>query len=221
MRTAHSTSVTNPIRVDFLPRELLGSASGGLGLTICPGKTDSAGRSAAHARDLAGDLRRLRDAYGVDTLVSLITDAEFALLRVPTLRHECSLTRIESLAFSIPDGGVPANVEAFSWVVRNVIQRVLHGQTVLLHCRGGLGRAGTFAACVLASLGHSPGWAMTHVRSARTGAIENSEQERFVRTFSKSQATLIHREIVGVLGPITYQRAVAAGSPATRTRRLA
>ena len=51
---------------------------------------------------------------------------------------------------------------------------------VVFHCRGGLGRAGTFAALALRRLGLTPKAAMAQVRSVRPGAIENSIQEAFV-----------------------------------------
>ena len=54
------------------------------------------------------------------------------------------------------------------------------GGRVLLHCRGGLGRAGTVAARILIEFGYAPDAAIESVRSARPGAIENSVQERYV-----------------------------------------
>ena len=65
---------------------------------------------------------------------------------------------------------------------------------VLVHCWGGKGRAGTFAACCLAMWGSSPPPDLTAerpamsaqeavkaVRSLRPGSIENQEQEAFVQ----------------------------------------
>ena len=54
------------------------------------------------------------------------------------------------------------------------------GGRVLLHCRGGLGRAGTVAARILVEFGYAPDVAIEAVRRARPGAIENSIQERYV-----------------------------------------
>jgi ADP-ribosyl-[dinitrogen reductase] hydrolase len=55
------------------------------------------------------------------------------------------------------------------------------GHDVLVHCRGGLGRAGTIAARLLVELGMEPAEAIARVRAVRPGAIETPEQERFVR----------------------------------------
>ena len=54
------------------------------------------------------------------------------------------------------------------------------GERVLLHCRGGLGRAGTVAARILVEFGYAPDVAIEEVRRARPGSIENSVQERYV-----------------------------------------
>ncbi|NYT26421.1 ADP-ribosylglycohydrolase family protein, partial [Alcaligenaceae bacterium] len=50
----------------------------------------------------------------------------------------------------------------------------------LLHCRAGLGRAGTLAAHLLVELGTPPAEAVELVRRARTGAIQTSAQEAHV-----------------------------------------
>ena len=65
---------------------------------------------------------------------------------------------------------------------------------MLVHCGGGKGRAGTFAACCLAMWGWaapphtaaekpvmSAQEAVRHVRSLRPGSIETQEQEAFVQ----------------------------------------
>ena len=54
------------------------------------------------------------------------------------------------------------------------------GRDVLVHCRGGLGRAGTIAARLLIELGMEPATAIRQVRAVRPGAIETLEQEKYV-----------------------------------------
>ena len=68
---------------------------------------------------------------------------------------------------------------------------------LLVHCGGGKGRAGTFAACCLAMWGEPPSLdlaaarpvlsaqeAIRIVRSLRPGSIETQEQEAFVQAGS-------------------------------------
>jgi ADP-ribosyl-[dinitrogen reductase] hydrolase len=54
------------------------------------------------------------------------------------------------------------------------------GHDVLIHCRGGLGRAGMTGARLLIELNMEPTAAITQVRAVRPGAIETSEQEKYV-----------------------------------------
>ena len=56
------------------------------------------------------------------------------------------------------------------------------GARVLVHCKGGLGRAGTVAARLLVEMGADPKQAIRDVRTARSpDAIENRAQEDWVR----------------------------------------
>jgi ADP-ribosyl-[dinitrogen reductase] hydrolase len=49
-----------------------------------------------------------------------------------------------------------------------------------VHCRGGLGRAGTVAARLLAELGMAPADAISRVRAVRPGAIQTQAQREYV-----------------------------------------
>ena len=63
---------------------------------------------------------------------------------------------------------------------RRKISRVRHGQSLVVHCRGGLGRTGLISARLLIELGESPARALARVRAARPGAVETREQETYV-----------------------------------------
>src|SRR5690606_7172241 len=54
------------------------------------------------------------------------------------------------------------------------------GFNVLVHCRGGLRRAGTIAARLAVELGSTPTDAIDYVRRVRPGAIETREQSDYV-----------------------------------------
>ena len=60
-------------------------------------------------------------------------------------------------------------------------QMIRAGFNVLVHCKGGLGRAGTIASRLLIELGMEPEEAITRVREARPGAIETAAQLAYVR----------------------------------------
>jgi ADP-ribosyl-[dinitrogen reductase] hydrolase len=82
---------------------------------------------------------------------------------------------------SVPDERFEKNWHVAGEELRSMLRRRLD---VLVHCRGGLGRAGTIAARLLIELGVEPTKAIEMVRTVRPGAIETCDQERFVRGIS-------------------------------------
>ncbi|MDE5833835.1 MAG: hypothetical protein K2H64_12825 [Desulfovibrio sp.] len=50
---------------------------------------------------------------------------------------------------------------------------------MFIHCRGGLGRTGTFAVSFLIGKGLAPEDSINLIRLARPGAIETPEQEQY------------------------------------------
>ncbi len=78
---------------------------------------------------------------------------------------------------STPDQGFERN-----WILAGDALRtlLLDRRDVLVHCRGGLGRAGTIAARLLIELGMEPAIAISRIRVVRPGAIETREQEKYV-----------------------------------------
>jgi len=85
---------------------------------------------------------------------------------------------------SIPDARFEKEWSAAGEELCSILRRELD---VLVHCRGGLGRAGTIAARLLIELGMEPTKAIEHVRSVRPGAIETTDQENFVRNLGTVQ----------------------------------
>ncbi|MDP8952130.1 MAG: cyclin-dependent kinase inhibitor 3 family protein [Actinomycetota bacterium] len=171
------TSESDPIRVDFLSQEETGQP-GRLGMTFAPGKK-SEGADGVWDRDLAADLKRLVEEYRVEVLVSLMEHTEHSYLKVPNLLQEAGERGMEVLHLPIPDGRAPADSEADRYVplVEDMAERLEKGQTVVVHCRGGQGRSGMFAASVLVALGHPAVKALEIVRKTRKGAVETPEQE--------------------------------------------
>jgi ADP-ribosyl-[dinitrogen reductase] hydrolase len=179
------TSSTDPIRVAWLPAPDLASGSsapGALGLTFAPGKRGSSLSGPGWSRDLAADLDALRD-LGVDLLAPLVEDAELVHLGIPNLVQAASDRGMTVVRLPIPDGGVPDLAGARALVGR-LLAHVRGGGRAVVHCRGGLGRAGTVAACCLVAVGRTPADAIAAVRSVRPGALETPGQERFVAAFS-------------------------------------
>jgi len=132
-------------------------------------------------RDLALDLDRVRD-WGAAAVVTLLEPRELTLLRVECLGEE--VLRRNMLWFHLPvvDASIPDERFESRWAVVGEELRLLLGRglDVLVHCCGGLGRAGTIAARLLVELGMEPTKAIATVRAVRPGAIENGDQEKFL-----------------------------------------
>jgi ADP-ribosylglycohydrolase/protein-tyrosine phosphatase len=173
------TSESHPIYVDFLPREAC-ALPGRIGLTFAPGKKDP---RRDWDRDLDADLARLIDHDHATLLVSLVEDHELKLLDIERLPWAARDAGLRVRRLPIVDVDVPRSMADVIEVVRIIIAVASAGDTVVIHCRGGLGRAGTIASCCLVALGHGPDEAIRIVRAARAGAVETPGQERFVASF--------------------------------------
>lgn len=180
MSNVIKTSRTHPIRVDPVrPKD----GYGRIGVTLCPGKKYPWGVAGNWERDLDLDLDRIR-RWGATAVVSLITREEIRDLQVQDLSRAVASRHMEWWHLPIPDGQPPGPEFEKAWVHAGaaIRDRLRLGFDVLVHCKGGLGRAGTVAARLLVEFGESPESAIRRVREARSrNALETRAQERHVQ----------------------------------------
>jgi ADP-ribosyl-[dinitrogen reductase] hydrolase len=114
--------------------------------------------------------------------VTLIEENEMVMLKVTALPEMAARHGVRWLHLPIRDICPPDHRFEAEWAVAGPeLRRILRrGGSVLVHCRGGLGRAGTVAARLLVEMGLEPAAAIAAVRQARPGAIETPEQEAHV-----------------------------------------
>ena len=116
-------------------------------------------------------------------LLSLVEEHEFD--------EYCSKKLLETEAykrsiiwhhFPVADMDVPKKnvLERISSLRTDLTEVITSGNSVAIHCKGGLGRSGTIAAIILIDLGLSVESAIDNVRKFRPGAIETREQELFI-----------------------------------------
>lgn len=173
------TSQTHPLQI----AEVRASpAHGRIGITFCPGKKDHLALTGSWARDLSIDLDAIAD-WGAKLVLTLVEPAELKSLAVPELGQEVARRGIEWRHLPIADYSVPTDAFEQQWATEGPYIRTLlrNGDDVLVHCKGGLGRAGMMAARLLVEMGMPPEEAIREVRRARKGAIETSSQLALVR----------------------------------------
>ena len=179
--TKVKTSLTDPIRVAWIESAVLSRQT--LGVTFAPGKKDPYGHGGSWDRDLKTDLRELRQRHRADVLICLLEDHELALLHIEDLPAEAEAAGLEFVRFPIPDVTAPAHDETLQNTVKLAIERAQSRKRVVVHCRGGCGRAGTFAAYCLVALGEQPHHVIRFVRAVRPCAVETREQEQSIIDF--------------------------------------
>lgn len=179
------TSSSHPLRIDAVP---YGSNGGRIGMTFCPGKKQRHSKFGSWwDRDLDLDLRAIK-AWGADTLVTLLEEHEFAELSVEELGQTCREAGLEWVLIPIVDGAAPDRRFSESWATigRSIASALASGRSIVIHCKGGLGRTGTIAAVLLQEAGMESAAALELIRRARPGAIETKEQEDFLAGYRRS-----------------------------------
>lgn len=130
----------------------------------------------------ADDVYFLKEKLNIDVVVTLTVEE-------PLLK-EWFVGGIQNVFMPVDNYKAPniAQVEQF-------IDIVTSGKRTLVHCGGGVGRAGTMLCCYILACGfttsrleypaYSAGQIITLIRQMRPGSIETDEQERFIATFEK------------------------------------
>jgi len=183
----YRTSETHPIEVAWVDADVDGGG-GRLGVTLAPGKKARSHTGPPWDRDLDTDLDRLAQLHKVDVLVSLVEDAELGWLRIPDLVAQAEARGIAVLRLPIEDCSVPDPSKA-AQIVQAAVSMARAGLRVVFHCRGGIGRAGTLAACALRAMGAEARPAIAQVRAVRPKAVETPGQVRFVDAFRPQPTT--------------------------------
>ena len=149
--------------------ELAGMPKPGTSISVAEGRGQT---------ELERDLQFL-DAEGVRAVVSLTLE--------PLEESAVRSAGLDFLHLPIPDlePPTPADIERFVAFVENSVQ---FGRPVAVHCKMGMGRTGTMAACYLVKLGRDPFEAIRFVREVRPGSIETPEQEEAVVSYAAQLA---------------------------------
>lgn len=177
---AEKTSRTHPLEIHTV------SAPGGgrIGMTLCPGKRQPHAATGPWNRNLAADMDVIKK-FGAGTMITLMETGELADAAVPCDALECAANdrAINWLHMPIADFGAPDAVFEATWKKHGpgVRSSLRNGDSIVVHCRGGRGRAGLMAARLLVEMGVSANDSIAAVRAANPLAIETVTQEDHIR----------------------------------------
>lgn len=163
------TSISHPLQIASV---CPGRGFGRVGITLCPGKYDRVAQTGAWDRDLGIDLDAIR-TWGATAVVALVVRDELKLLRVPNLGDEVSRRGMSWFHLPIVDVSIPGGNFENAWELTGEQLRLIlrSGADMVVHCRSGLGRAGTIAARLLIGPGMMPERAITELRWVGPTAI--------------------------------------------------
>ena len=123
---------------------------------------------------------------GVDVIVSLLEEAEIPGL-TEAERSLCEEVGVEFFSFPVRDKTVPDSADTLGVIARRLADRVASGKSVAIHCRAGIGRSTTLAACVLILMGVEGDIALDMIAAARGLEVPETEAQRqWVLGFSQA-----------------------------------
>ncbi len=155
--------------------------SGQLYVSSCPGfsKVDGAteDRKSAHLAFLFDQ--------GINLVISLTPEDERENLGVADMPQRMQQAGIDWREVPVVNFGTPEQdqMQQFMDMINDAATRLASGQKILVHCRGGTGRAGKVAAIILMGGGMLADTAITTLRDHRAGCVQTAEQEDFVRAY--------------------------------------
>ncbi|KAF9222636.1 phosphatases II [Gyrodon lividus] len=195
---------------------------GNLLLSSCPGKKvrlsgPVRGRGTVY-RDLDVDIRRMKN-LGAQCVVCCLDDEELEFLGISWTEY-CRAAHQEGLdvlRIPLPEGLAPLSPESLDADLHRIIERyTLQGISVLVHCRGGVGRAGLFACCWMLKLGLC-GWIETDVGPRPAGAStepEVKDGDTPEKMFQWDSNTVVRRDTLQLveraIGVVRRRRSVKA-----------
>ena len=176
------TSMTHPLQISWIKHPQF---SGRIGLTLCPGKYQPVSWSGGWNRDLNTDIAAIVEE-DVSTIISLVDQREIEVLRVPELGKVIVESGIKWCHLPFRDTTAPNKkwLEMFKQIEYDLIDSLRLGGSIVVHCKGGLSRAGTFIALLLHRFGIKMDACVSMIRTARSESCINQNQLNFLNSYS-------------------------------------
>ncbi|WP_410052595.1 protein-tyrosine phosphatase family protein [Bradyrhizobium sp. SZCCHNS3016] len=97
------------------------------------------------------------------------------------LQREAALCQSHGMAFlsfPVPDRGLPESRSVALRLAHDLAARLTDGQTVLIHCRAGIGRSAVITAGVMIRLGVDATEALGRIAAARSVRVPDTDEQR-------------------------------------------
>jgi len=164
------------------------------GICACPGKNLAKGRDGkVHKRDINADVKYFKESLKIDIIICLLNKYELKTIGVDLDKYQsaCNENGIQMMVYPIVEMGVPIqSAQEFDTELMNfIMENMKNNKRMACHCRGGIGRAGTVASCLLlkTNLCKNPKLAITTVRNLRDKrCVESRKQEDYIAKYSQS-----------------------------------
>jgi ADP-ribosyl-[dinitrogen reductase] hydrolase len=173
------TSETHPLIINWVESP---SFTGKIGITLCPGKFQPISWSGGWNRDLQTDISTIVET-GSTTVITLIEDNEIRELKVPNLGKAVVDHGLKWIHLPIEDTTAPTlewikNLKIFQYTI---VDSLNDGDSIVIHCKGGLSRAGTLCCIILSWFGINADSAVKLVRKKRSFNCINQKQQKFLQ----------------------------------------
>lgn len=124
-------------------------------------------------------------AERIDIVVVLAENQEILLNSNRDLIDFYKSYGLTVIHYPIQDFHTPVDIQSFDNLIAKIITQASYGKNLVCHCLAGVGRTGLILAAIARkSLGLGGDEAILWLRGIIPGALENTEQEQFIREYN-------------------------------------
>lgn len=113
----------------------------------------------------------------VQVMVSLLERNEITELGLGRQADLCSKYDIEYVNFPIPDKGTARRDANFRNFIGRLEERIAAGNSIIVHCRMGIGRSSIIAGCLLLKSGYKTSEVIQHISKVRGLRVPDTEEQ--------------------------------------------
>jgi protein-tyrosine phosphatase len=113
----------------------------------------------------------------VQIVVSLLEKDEITELGLRQEAELCLKHSIEYINFPIPDRGVPKQDNQFRNFINQLKEKIDENNSVIIHCRMGIGRSAIISGCLLLKPGYKTNEVISLISKARGVQVPDTDEQ--------------------------------------------